>query len=418
MQNVVIVSGARTPIGRYGGSLREVPVPELGALVLNAALERAGIEPGQVEDVIVGQSYQNGECANAGRFALLSAGWPESVPALTLDRRCCSGVDAVLFGVMKIQTGNAEVVVAGGMESMSRAELYLPGDIKWGLGGRVDPKWGFMPGGHGALAMWGIPFYDRIQRARVMSQPISRYGELNSMMSWAENAARAEGITRQAADEWSARSHARAVAAQREGRFAAEIVPVPLPGKKGEATLFAADETPRPDTTVEKLAKLKPVYPDGVCTAGNSSSINDGAAALLVLSAERARELGAAARARILSWGITGCAPELMGMGPVASTRLALERAGLTLGDLDVIEINEAFAAQVLAVGRDLDWDWERVNPHGGAVALGHPLGASGGRLLVMLLRELDEVDGRYGLATACIGGGQGISVVVERLPR
>jgi acetyl-CoA C-acetyltransferase len=200
MQNVVIASGARTPIGRYGGSLREVPVHELGALVLSAAVARAGIEPGRVEDVIVGQSYQNGECANAGRFALLAAGWPESVPALTLDRRCCSGVDAVLFGVMKIQTGNAEVVVAGGMESMSRAELYLPGDIKWGLGGRVDPKWGFMPGGHGALAMWGIPFYDRIQRARVMSQPISRYGELNSMMSWAENAARAESITRPAAE--------------------------------------------------------------------------------------------------------------------------------------------------------------------------------------------------------------------------
>jgi len=420
MQNVVIASGARTPIGRYGGSLREVPVHELGALVLSAAVERAGVEPGPVDDVIVGQSYQNGECANAGRFALLAAGWPESVPALTLDRRCCSGVDAVLFGVMKIQTGNAEVVVAGGMESMSRAELYLPGDIKWGLGGRVDPKWGFMPGGHGALAMWGIPFYDRIQRARVMSQPIRRYGELNSMMSWAENAARAEGITRQAADEWSARSHARAVAAQREGRFAAEIVPVPLAGKKGEATLFAADETPRPDTTVEKLAKLKPVYPDGVCTAGNSSSENDGAAALVLVSESTARAMGLKVLARFVAGAHAACDPTLTYPAVDTAVKKALARANLGIADIDLFEIQEAFAVQMLADAklmgiRPEDYD-RRINVNGSGISLGHPIGATGVMRLVTLLNQMERQGARRGLITICGGGGQGIAAVFERV--
>jgi acetyl-CoA C-acetyltransferase len=420
MQDVVIAAGARTPIGRYGGALREVPVHELGAVVLNAAVERARIEPGQVDDVIVGQSYQNGECANAARFALLSAGWPESVPALTLDRRCCSGVDAVLFGVMKIQTGNAEVVVTGGMESMSRAELYLPGDIKWGLGGRVDPKWGFMPGGHGALAMWGIPFYDRIQRARVMSQPIARYGELNSMMSWAENAARAEGITRHAADEWSARSHARAVAAQREGRFAVEIAPVPLSGKKGEETLFSADETPRLDTTVEKLAKLKPVYPDGVCTAGNSSSENDGAAALVLVSESKARSLGLKALARFVAGAHAACDPTLTYPAVDTAVKKALAKAGIGIGDIDLFEIQEAFAVQLLADAKLMgikpeDYD-RKINVNGSGISLGHPIGATGVMRLVTLLNQMERQDARRGLITICGGGGQGIAAVFERI--
>jgi acetyl-CoA C-acetyltransferase len=420
MQNVVIAAGARTPIGRYGGSLREVPVHELGAVVLEAAVRRAGIEPDRVDDVIVGQSYQNGECANAGRVALLAAGWPESVPALTLDRRCCSGIDAVLFGVMKIQTGNAEVVVAAGMESMSRAELYLPGDIKWGLGGRVDSKWGFMPGGHGALAMWGIPFYDRIQRARVMSQPIARYGELNSMMSWAENAARAEGITRPAADEWSARSHARAVAAQREGRFAAEIVPVPLRGKKGEETKFAADETPRPDTTVEKLAKLKPVYPDGVCTAGNSSSENDGAAALVLVAEAKARALGLKVLARFVAGANAACDPTLTYPAVDTAVRKALARAGLGIADIDLFEIQEAFAVQLLADAKLMgiepeDYD-RKINVNGSGISLGHPIGATGVMRLATLLYQMERQDARRGLITICGGGGQGIAAVFERV--
>jgi acetyl-CoA C-acetyltransferase len=265
MENVVIVSGVRTPIGSYGGSLCNIPVYKLASIVMNEAVKRVNIDPAWVDDVIMGQSYQNGESANAARMALLDAGWPDEIPGVTLDRRCCSGLDAMFFGVMKIQTGNADIIVAGGMDSMSQAELYIPGEIKWGIGGRSDDKWGFMPRGHGALSMWGIPLYDRIQRARVMSQPIHRYGELNSMMTWAETAAKKEGITREEADKWSLRSHQRAIAAIDSGKFAEEIVPVTIPQKKGDSLAFDTDETPRRDTNLEKLAKLRNVYPDGVC---------------------------------------------------------------------------------------------------------------------------------------------------------
>jgi acetyl-CoA C-acetyltransferase len=418
MENVVIAAGARTPIGRYGGSLRQVPVYELGALVLNEAARRAGIEPAQAGDVIVGQSYQNGECANAGRFALLAAGWPESVPALTLDRRCCSGLDAVLFGVMKIQTMNAEVVVAGGMESMSQAELYLPGDIRWGLGGRVDSKWGFMPSGHGALAMWGIPFYDRIQRARVMSQPIARYGELNSMMSWAENAAKAEGISRRAADEWAARSHARAISARQDGRFAVEIVPVALKSGKGEDVLFAEDETPRADTSVEKLARLKPVYPDGVCTAGNSSSENDGAAAVVLVAESKARALGLKVLARFVAGANAACDPTLTYPAVDAAVSKALRKAGLGIEDIDLFEIQEAFAVQLLADAKLMrikpeDYD-RKINVNGSGISLGHPIGATGVMRLITLLHEMSRQEVRYGLITICGGGGQGVAAIFE----
>jgi acetyl-CoA C-acetyltransferase len=226
MENVVILSAVRTPIGAYGGALRDIPAYRLGAVVLNEAARRAGVEPEQVDDVIMGVAYQNGENVNAARMALLEADWPDTVPGVVLDRRCCSGIDSLFFGAMKIQTGNAEIIMTGGMESMSRAELYIPGDIKWGLGGRHHEKHGFMPKGHGALAIWGIPLYDRIQRGRVMSQPIRRYGELNSMMSWAETAAKNEGITRVEADRWALRSHQRAVAAWESGIFSEEVVPV------------------------------------------------------------------------------------------------------------------------------------------------------------------------------------------------
>ena len=234
MKDVVIVSGVRTPIGRYGGSLKDIPVYKFTSLVLNEAVKRAGVEPYLVDDVIMGQAYQNGECANGARMALLEAGWPNEVPGVTMDRRCCSGLDAIFFGVMKIQTDNADIIVAGGMDSMSQAELYIPGDIKWGLGGRTDEKWGFMPKGHGSLSMWGIPIYDRIQRARVMSQPADRFGELNSMMAWAEKAAKEEKITREEADNWSLQSHQKAIAAMESGKFSEEVVPIPIPKRKGE----------------------------------------------------------------------------------------------------------------------------------------------------------------------------------------
>lgn len=418
MENVVIVSGVRTPIGRFGGSLRNEPVERLGALVLNEAVKKAGIEAGQVDELIAGQSYMNGECANAGRVALLEAGWPDSVPAVTLDRRCCSGLDAVLFAAMAIQTGNAHIAVAAGMDNMSQVELYLPGDIRWGLGGGKDPKWGFMPKGHGALGMWGLPFFDRIQRARVKSQPIARYGELNSMMSWAENAAKNEGITREEADEWAVRSHAKAVAAQEEGKFKQEIVTVPTRGPKGQEIIFDADETPRPGTTLEKLAKLNTVYPDGVCTAGNSSSENDGAAAVVLASESKARELGLPMLVRFLAGAHGACDPTLTYPAVDIAVKGALAKAGLGIDDVGLFEIQEAFAVQLLAdaklMGIKKD-DYERkINVNGSGISLGHPIGATGVMRLVTLINQMRRAGERYGLETICGGGGQGVAAVFE----
>ncbi|MDR3555176.1 MAG: thiolase family protein [Syntrophobacteraceae bacterium] len=420
MEEVVILAGVRTPIGAFGGSLRSVPVYELGALVLNEAVKKAGLDPGQVDEVIVGQAYQNGECANAGRFSVLAAGWPESIPAVTIDSRCCSGVDSVLFGVMKIQTGNAQVVVAGGMDSMSRAELYLPGEIRWGLGGRVDQKWGFMPRGHGALPMWGVPFFDRIQRARVMSQPVERYGELNSMMSWAEAAARAENVTREEADAWSLRSHQRACAAMKEGRFAGEIVPVPLRPVKGEPLLFREDETPRADTTLDKLAGLKPVYENGICTAGNSSSENDGAAAVVLASKSFAREMGLKPLAGFVAGGNAACDPTLTYPAVASAVNKALGRAHITLADIELLEIQEAFAAQVLADARLLGLTREeceqKVNVNGSGISLGHPIGATGTMRMVTLVHEMARRQTSFGLETICGGGGQGVALILRTI--
>ena len=418
MENVVIVSGVRTPIGAYGGSLKDIPVSELGALVLNGAVKRAGIAPELVDEVIVGQSYQNGECANVGRVALLAAGWPETVPAVTIDRRCCSGVDSVIFGALKIKTGDARVVVAGGMDSMSQAELYVPGDIKWGLGGRNHKKWGFMPRGHGALAMWGIPFFDRIQRARVMSQPIDRYGELNSMMSWAEAAGKAEGITRQAADEWSVRSHQRACQAWKGGKFEGEIVPVTIPMAKGQVNNFDKDETPRPDASFEKLSKLKPVYADGICTAGNSSSENDGAAAVVLMAESLAKELGLEPLARFVSAANAACDPTLTYPAVAWAVDKALTKAGIALNNVDLIEIQEAFAAQVLADAKlmgltESECD-SKVNINGSGISLGHPIGATGTMRMVTLVHEMQRNGAKYGLETICGGGGQGVAIVLE----
>jgi acetyl-CoA C-acetyltransferase len=420
MENVVIVSGVRTPIGSYGGSLRNLHVSQFCALVLIEAVKRIGIDPAAVEDVIMGQSYQNGECANGARLALLEADWPDSVPGITLDRRCCSGLDAVFFGVMKIQTGNADIVVAGGMESMSQAELYVPGDIRWGLGGKVDKKWGFMPKGHGALSMWGIPFFDRIQRARVMSQPIDRYGELNSMMTWAETAARNEKISRQQADEWALRSHQRAIAAVDGQIFHEEIVPVPIPQRKGDPLIFDADETPRRDTTLAKLARLRAVYPDGVCTAGNSSSENDGAAAVVLMSENKAKDLGLAPMAYFRSCAVAGTDPTLTYPSVPAATNKALDKLGISIDDVGLIEIQEAFAVQALADAKlmgiaEKDFD-NKINVNGSGISLGHPIAATGTMRLITLLHAMRRRDVRYGLETICGGGGQGICAIVEAI--
>jgi acetyl-CoA C-acetyltransferase len=413
----VIVAGVRTPIGRYLGGLRDIAAYDLGARVLKAAAERVGLDPARVDEVVMGQSYQNGESVNIARMSLLAADWPVEVPGITLDRRCCSGLDAVCYAAMLIASGNAQIVVAGGVESMSRAEFYIPGDlIKWGLGGGQDPKWGFMPKGHGALSMWGLPFFDRIQRARVMSQPVERFGELNSMMAWAETAAREEGITREAADAWAVRSHRKACEAIASGKFIREIVPVELKGRKGESVIIDRDEPPREDTTVEKLARLATVYPDGICTAGNSSTENDGAAALVVMSEAKARELGLAPLARIVSHAVAAADPTLTYPAVPAAVTRTLDKAGIGIGDVDLIEIQEAFAAQMLADAKLMGLSAEdcerKVNVNGSGISLGHPIGATGAMRLVTLIHELKRRDGRYGLETICGGGGQGIAAL------
>jgi acetyl-CoA C-acetyltransferase len=418
MERVAIIGAVRTPIGRYLGALREVPAYDLAALVIGEAIKRAGVKPSRVDEVILGQSYQSGEYVNIARMALLKAGWPVEVPGITIDRRCCSGLDAVCFGAMMLESGNADVVVAGGVETMSRAEFYLPGDIRWGIGGKKDPKWGFMPRGHGSLALWGLPFYDRLQRARVMSQPVERFGELNSMMSWAEVAAKEEGITREAADRWSLRSHQKAIAAIDSGKFKEEIVPVEVPGEKGRVVV-ATDETPRRDTSLEALAGLPVIYEGGICTAGNSSTENDGAAAVVLTTEKMAKELGAEPMAFLKSFAVAGADPTLTYPSVPAAVAKALKKAGLKLAQVDLIEIQEAFACQALADAKlmgipEADYD-RKVNVNGSGISLGHPIAATGTMRLVTLLHEMRRRRARYGLETICGGGGLGIAAIVER---
>lgn len=412
MQDVVIVSAARTPVGRYMGALKTVPAFDLAALVLNEVVRRAGIEPHAVDQVILGQSYQNGEYVNIARMALLTAGWPEAIPGTTIDSRCCTGLDVVRLATALIASGQQDIIVAGGVESMSTAEFYLPGSIKWGIGGTRG-----MPRGHGDLSTWGISFYDRIQRARVMSQPQARYGILPSMMSWAETAAREENITREACDAWALASQQKACAAMVAGKFSAEIVPVIIEQPKKEPLVVDRDENPRADTTLEKLQRLKPVM-GGVCTAGNSSSENDGAAAVVLMSAQRADQLGLETIATVKSCVLAGDDPRRAYQTVPLAVDKALARAGLDLAQMELIEIQEAFAAQVLAdlkqmgVGPDA---YDRVNVNGSGISLGHPIACTGTRVLVSLLHEMIRRNCRYGLECICGGGGLGIAAVFER---
>jgi acetyl-CoA C-acetyltransferase len=412
MKEVVIISAVRTPVGRYMGALKNIEAYDLAASVLNAAVEKAHISPDRIDEVIMGQSYQNGEYVNIARMALLQAGWPDHIPGVTLDRRCCTGLEVVRYAASLIRSNEAEVVLAGGVESMSNAEFYLPGGIKWGIGGQ-----GGMPKGHGDGSIWGLPFYDRIQRARVMSQPEARYGILPSMMSWAETAAEEEGISREACDQWSLESHRKAVFAASDGRFADEIFPLEIHGDKGAEVLFDADETPRPDTSIEKLAGLKPVL-GGVCTAGNSSTESDGAAAVIVTSAEKARELGVEPFASIQSCAVVGGDPQRAYQTVPLAVKKALEAAQITLDQIGRIEIQEAFAAQVLAdlktMGLGVD-DYGKINVNGSGISLGHPIACTGTRVLVTLLHEMKRSDIEYGLASICGGGGLGIAAVLKR---
>ena len=419
MKEVVIVSGVRTPIGSYCGMLRDVPVEKLAAIVLREAAQRAKIEPAEIGDVILGQSYANGETPNLARLALLEAGWPIEIPGFTLDRRCCSGLQSVWSAAMEIQTGYAGIVVAGGAESMSRSEFYIPGElIKWGMGGDTDPKWGFSPKHHGSLSLWGLPFYDRIQRGRPRHQPIERFGELNSMMTWAETAARKEGISRDQADLWAWGSHHKAIRAVDTGKFAKEIVPVTFK-QKGVEVSVDRDEPPRRETTREQLTKLRAVYPDGICTAGNSSSENDGAAALVMTTPEVAEGHGAKPLVYLRAFGVAATDPTLTYPAVPAAVKRALQRAVLTIDAMDLIEIQEAFAAQTLADAKlmglsatDLE---QKVNVNGSGISLGHPIGATGSVRLVTLIHEMVRRDARYGLVAICGGGGLGICVIVER---
>jgi len=407
-----MIGAVRTPVGRYMGVLKEVPAYDLAVFVLNEVVKRAGISPGDVDEVILGQSYQSGEYVNIARMALLKAGWPESIPGITLDRRCCTGLDVVCFAAMEIQSGNAEVVVAGGVESMSHAEFYLPGEIKWGIGGKRG-----MPKGHGDLSLWGIPLYDRIQRARVMSQPIERYGVLPAMMSWAETAAKEEGISRMECDLWALGSHQKACRAMEEGRFKEEIVAVRIPKGEKDFALIDRDEGPRPETTLEKLSELKPIL-GGVCTAGNSSSENDGAAAVVVVSREKARELGIEPLAKLVAFSVVGDDPRRTYKTVPKAVAQVLKKANLRLEQMDLIEIQEAFAAQVLADIKVMglgEKDYSRINVNGSGISLGHPIACTGTRVLVTLLHEMRRRNARFGLETICGGGGLGIAAIFER---
>ncbi len=411
MKEVVIVAGVRTPVGKYMGSLKDMQPYDLAAIVIGEVVRRAGIQPELVDQVVMGQSYQNGEYVNIARMGLLTAGWPENIPGLTLDSRCCTGLEVVRYAAAMIVSEQADIVVAGGAESMSNAEFYLPGSIKWGLGGNKGA-----PKGHGDLSIWGTPLYDRIQRARVMSQPEERYGILPTMMSWAETGAKEHAITREQCDQWSLESHRKACAAANAGKFVEEIIPIEIIGKRGEQIVVDHDENPRSDTTIEALSRLRPVL-GGVCTAGNSSTENDGAAAVLVTSAAKAAELGLKPLAVLKSCVSVGDDPRRAYKTVPIAVNKALQKANLELKDMDLIEIQEAFAAQVLADLKEMGLGpetYERVNVNGSGISLGHPIACTGTRVLVTLLHEMKRRNGRYALETICGGGGLGIAAVLE----
>lgn len=399
--DVVICSPVRTPVGRMGGALSSLTATDLATATLRALVERTGLGEGDVDDVILGNGYPNGEAPAIGRIAALDTGLGTGVPGLQIDRRCGSGLQAVLYAAGQIATGAARVVVAGGAESMSNVEHYA-------LGLRTGVRQG------------GIALVDRLDRARETaggtSHPIS-----GGMIETAENLRREYTISRQEQDELSVRSHQRAIAAHDNGRFADELVTVTVPGKRGKPDVIVdRDEHPRGDITVEKLSALRPMRaksdPDATVTAGNASGQNDGAAMCVVTTAADAERLGLTPLLALRSWAISGCAPETMGIGPVAATAAALDRAGLSLDDIDLIELNEAFAAQVLAVLTEWKIDPldDRLNPNGSGISLGHPIGATGARILATAAYEARRRDARTVLETMCIGGGQGLAAVFE----
>ena len=394
MQDAVIVSGARTAVGRFGGAFKDVPAPELGAAAIGAALERANLSPDQVDEVVLGNALQATEAGYAARLASLKSGIPEEVPTIAVNRQCSSGLEAINMAAQLVRTGEVDIAVAGGTENMSQSPFML--DYK----ARFD-----------GLRMGNAEMVDGLIEG--LGCPVNRY----HMGVTAENVAERFGVSREDQDEMAFNSHLRAVAAIKEGRFASQITTVNVPQRRADPIAVATDEGPREDTTLERLAQLRPVFKrDGSVTAGNASSINDGAAAVVIMSAEKAAELGLTPRLRWHTRGVAGVDPAIMGTGPVPAVRKALGKAGMELDDIDLIELNEAFAAQALYCVRELGMDLDKTNVNGSGISLGHPVGATGAIMTVKLMEEIALRDEHLGLVTMCVGGGQGVATIFERL--
>jgi len=399
MSNAYILSPVRTPIGKFGGSLAPLSAAPLAALILQEVLRRSGVNASCVDEVILAQSYQSSEAPCIGRYAASLAGLPDPIAGYTVDRRCGSGLQALIDAAMQIQTGVADCLLVAGVESMSNIEYYST-DMRWGA------------------RLGDVKLHDRLDRGRVNSQPISRYGECaGGAVETAENLVRDYEISREACDRWAVASHQKAAAAWASGRFDAEVMPVEVPQRKGEPLLFSRDEGIREDASLEAMARLAPVLKGGTVTAGSASQQNDAAAGCLVVSERFVNQHGLQPMARLAGWASAGCHPLRMGIGPVPAVAKLMRRLQLDLADMDLIEVNEAFAGQVLAVLRE--WELEddaRVNVNGSGISLGHPIGATGLRIMTTLLHEMQRRNARYGLETMCIGGGQGLAAVFERV--
>ena len=391
-EKAVIVAAGRTAVGSFGGALADIPAAQLGAKVIAALLEKSGVKPDQIDEVILGQVLTAGVGMNPARQAAIYAGLPDSVPCMTINKVCGSGLKSVAMAAQIIRAGDAEILIAGGQESMSLAPHVLPNS-------RTGKKMGDWP-----------------LKDHMINEGLTDVFNNYHMGVTAENIARKYGFTREEQDQFAAESQQKTEAAQKAGKFDEEIIPVEIPQRKGDPVVFAKDEFPRAGVTAEGLAKLKPAFDkEGTVTAGNASGINDGAAAVIVMSESKARELGLEPIATIAAYASAGVDPKIMGTGPIPATKQCLKKASWAIGDLDLIEANEAFAAQAMSVNKDLGWDTSKVNVNGGAIAIGHPIGASGCRILVTLLHEMKRSDAKKGLATLCIGGGQGIALAVER---
>jgi len=397
MRRAAIIAPVRTPVGKFLGSMASVPVETLAAAVVKAVVARSGIDPARIEDVVFAQSYANGETPCIGRWAALAADLPIEVPGSQVDRRCGGGLQAIVNAAMMVQTGAADVVIAGGVESMSNVEYYT-----------TDMRGGARAG--------SVTLHDRLERGRERSQPVERFGKISGMIETAENLAREHDISREASDEYAAQSHARAAAAWARGAFDQELVPISVPQRKGDPVLVSRDEGVRSDATVASLAALRPIMKDGVVTAGNSSQQNDAAAACLIVAEDKLAELNLEPMGYLVGWAAAGCHPGTMGYGPVPAVEKLMARTGLTVDKMDLVELNEAFACQVLAVLKGWNWhDPDRLNVNGSGISLGHPIAATGGRILATLMYELERRKGRYGLETMCVGGGQGLAAIFER---